>query len=84
MEKFLSLMLSRAGAGELITPRELIREFLGLLNILRDNEGASFDELIDRKTADSILSPSSAEVDSSSSESVDRGKRSFTLSDIDL
>ena len=46
IEKFVSLALSKAGAEELITPREIIRDFLTLLNILRDNKDAKFDELI--------------------------------------
>jgi len=36
----------RAGADEMITPREIIRDFLTLLNILRDNKGATFEELV--------------------------------------
>ena len=83
MERFLSLMLSRAGAGELITPRELIREFLGLLNILRDNEGVSFDALIERKASEAIAPPVSSEV-SPAEEENGGTKRSFTLADIDL
>lgn len=83
MERFLSLMLSRAGAGELITPRELIREFLGLLNILRDNEGVSFDALIEKKVSEAIAPPVSSEV-SPAEEENGGTKRSFTLADIDL
>jgi len=47
-ERFVSLALSRAGASELITPREIIRDFLTILNILRDNKEAKFDELLSR------------------------------------
>ena len=39
-------MLARAGADELLTPRELIRDFLSLLDVLRENKDASFDALI--------------------------------------
>ena len=46
IEVFLNGALNKAGAEELITPREIIRDYLTLLNILRDNEGASFDELV--------------------------------------
>ena len=38
--------LSRAGAEELITPREIIRDFLSLLNILKDNPGVGFEQLM--------------------------------------
>ncbi len=47
---FLQYELTRAGADELITPREMIRDFLSLLNILKDNPAADFDALV-RQTA---------------------------------
>ena len=50
IEKFMNIALSRAGAEELITPREIIRDFLTLLNILRDNKDAKFEELIKNTT----------------------------------
>ncbi len=43
---FMRQALSRTGADEMITPREIIRDYLTLLNILRDNKDASFAELI--------------------------------------
>lgn len=46
IERFVTLSKSRAGAGELITPREVIRDFLTVLNVLRDNPDAKFDDLI--------------------------------------
>ena len=42
--------LSRTGADEMITPREIIRDYLTLLNILRDNKDATFSELLGRLT----------------------------------
>ena len=39
---------SRAGADEMLTPREIIRDYLTLLNILRDNDSASFDDLMNK------------------------------------
>ena len=48
---FMNKALSRAGAEELITPREIIRDYLTLLNILRDNEGVSFEQLLSKVTA---------------------------------
>ena len=50
IEKFMNIALSKAGAEELITPREIIRDFLTLLNILRDNKDAKFEELIKNTT----------------------------------
>ncbi len=63
VERFVTHALSKAGAEELITPREIIRDFLTLLNILRDNKDASFGELIGKmefKNTDIGDSPSDA------------------------
>lgn len=46
IEFFMRAALDRAGAEEMITPREIIRDYLTLLNILRDNPGASFEKLV--------------------------------------
>lgn len=43
---FMSTVLSRLGADQLLTPREVTRDFLGLLNILRQNPDVEFDQLI--------------------------------------
>ena len=47
IECFLTTALSKTGADELITPREIIRDYLTLLNILRDNKDARFEELVE-------------------------------------
>lgn len=49
LKEFLSFSLSRAGASELLTPREMIRDFMTLLQILSENEGASFEVLLHTK-----------------------------------
>ncbi len=54
IEMFLGHALARAGAEELITPREIIRDFLTLLNILRDNPGATFEKLIKEVTFSTV------------------------------
>lgn len=43
---FLNTVLSRLGADQLLTPREITRDFLGLLNILHQNPEITFDALI--------------------------------------
>lgn len=50
IEMFLEKALSKAGAEEMVTPREIIRDYLTLLNILRDNEGASFEGIMNSIT----------------------------------
>lgn len=46
---FLNTVVSRLGADQLLTPREITRDFLGLLNILLQNPDVSFDTLIDEQ-----------------------------------
>lgn len=45
MTEFLSASLSRAGADEMITPREIIRDYISLLELLFQNPEKSFDDL---------------------------------------
>ena len=50
IEIFINRALNKAGAEEMITPREIIRDFLTLLNILKDNPGATFEGLMSNIT----------------------------------
>lgn len=50
MKEFLTASLSRAGAEELMTPREIIRDFLSLLSILKENPNVTFASVMKRKT----------------------------------
>lgn len=50
IEVFMNFALSKAGSEEMITPREIIRDFLTLLNILKDNPTATFDSLVKNVT----------------------------------
>ena len=44
-EAFLRKSLSRAGADEMITPREIIRDYLAVLNIILQNPGMNYSDL---------------------------------------
>lgn len=46
MASFLKKCLERAGADTLITPREIIRDYMTVLNILLQNPDAKFDEIV--------------------------------------
>lgn len=46
MLTFLKLCLERAGADTLITPREIIRDYMTVLNILMQNPDTSFAEVV--------------------------------------
>ena len=80
IECFLGIALSKAGAEELITPREIIRDYLTLLNILRDNEGARFEDLIDKVsfTAEDQDAPQSEKTASAQT------NKKVTIFDIDI
>lgn len=43
---FMQIVANRLGADELLTPREVIRDFIGILNYITQNPGASFLSLI--------------------------------------
>jgi hypothetical protein len=49
MTAFLELALSTPGAAEFITPREITRDYLSLLNILKDQPETDFFDLIRRE-----------------------------------
>ena len=46
MEQFLSSQLSRPGAGEMVTPREMIRDFMTVLHMLRENPDLTFEQIL--------------------------------------
>ena len=46
MARFLEVCLSRAGADSMITPREMLRDYMTVLNILMQNPEATFEEIL--------------------------------------
>lgn len=81
IESFLSVALSKAGAEELITPREIIRDYLTLLNILRDNPGADFESLMGKVTFDFSESQS---LPNSRTDAPKNTAKKITIFDIDI
>ena len=79
MTSFVTRALERAGAEEMITPREIIRDYLTVLNILRDNPTASFSEVISKGMHDAP--PNSEEQVSTESQTP---QRTVTLFDLDI
>jgi hypothetical protein len=43
---FMKAATKRIGADELLTPREIIRDFIGILNILKQQSGMTFNDLL--------------------------------------
>ena len=56
MTEFLRTSLSRAGAEEMITPREIIRDYVSLLDLLLQNPGVSYADI-----AGSVSQPKAAD-----------------------
>lgn len=46
MVEFLKICLGRAGADSMITPREMLRDYMTVLNILMQNPNASFESVV--------------------------------------
>ncbi len=46
MVQFLQICLERAGADSMITPREMLRDYMTVLNILMQNPEASFEAVV--------------------------------------
>lgn len=53
MQRFLQICLSRAGSDLMMTPREILRDYMTLLNILLQNETATFDSVVEQTMAQS-------------------------------
>lgn len=49
---FIKNVTQRIGADKMLTPREVTRDFLGLLNILHQNPGSNFEELLKMQKGD--------------------------------
>ena len=46
MVRFLQICLGRAGADSMITPREMLRDYMTVLNILMQNPEATFEQVV--------------------------------------
>lgn len=76
--EFLNICLERAGADSMITPREMLRDYMTVLNILMQNEEASFSDVVgkavtlDRADEEGDMRPASST------------KKEITLKDLDF
>lgn len=81
MAEFLKICLERAGADTMITPREIIRDYMTVLNILLQNPDTSFADVVSSGVVKLSHGDSNGEDDRASGDST---KTDFTLSDIEL
>ena len=96
MAAFLKVCLERAGADTMITPREIIRDYITVLNILLQNPDTTFSDVVgsgvvklehDPETSVAEASESAGSGKSEASESAGNGKSEasdFDLEDIEL
>ena len=80
MVQFIQVSTSRAGADTMITPREMIRDYMSLLNILYQNPSARFEALVG-STADT--KPSDPPPSDPASATTPSGN-AYTLDDIEF
>ena len=59
--RFLEICTARAGADSMLTPREILRDYMTVLNILMQNEDASFEGILKNVAGESEISAKSAE-----------------------
>ena len=57
MVKFLEISTSRAGSENMLTPREMLRDYMTVLNILIQNPEATFDEVVGSVSGGSSVEP---------------------------
>ena len=51
MARFLEVSLARAGADSMVTPREMLRDYMTILNILLQNPRVTFEEILESSGA---------------------------------
>ena len=81
MVRFLETSLSRAGAEDLITPREMLRDYMTVLNILMQNENVSFEQIINRTLVGNEMKKST---DDESNKTVTKNSTEYTTADIEF
>lgn len=82
MLSFLQAALARAGAEELVTPREIIRDYLTLLSILHENPQLRFEDLLDGGRSDETAPNEQSAVAAEASAANQRPK--FEPADLDF
>ena len=78
MVEFLNKSLSRTGADSMITPREMLRDYMTVLNILMQNENVTFEQIMERNGE---VAPEPAE---ERDEEIAAPKKTFSAADIEF
>ncbi len=80
MLRFLQICLARAGADSMITPREMLRDYMTVLNILMQNPNADFEDVV----GSAVTLKTDGEAEPLQSEPEKQESRPFTLDEIDI
>ena len=81
MVQFLQICLERAGADSMITPREMLRDYMTVLNILMQNPDASFETVVGSAVT---LKTVHDEDDAPDAETDATPTKKFTIDDIEF
>ena len=57
LERYLRTVMSNSISSEMITPREITRDFISLMDTLRQNEGLTFDKLVNDRKVSADVNP---------------------------
>ena len=77
--EFLNICLSKAGADSMITPREMLRDYMTVLNILMQNPDASFTDVVGKH-----LTLKTEQRDNEEKEEEVKPQKRFTANDIEF
>ena len=80
MIKFLQICLARAGADSMITPREMLRDYMTVLNILMQNPDAAFEDVI----GSAVTLKTDNDIDTPTEETSKQDKQQFSIDEIDI
>ncbi len=80
MVSFLQICLGRAGADSMITPREMLRDYMTVLNILMQNPEASFEDIV----GSAVTLKTEADEAEPSRYTTPSGSAGITIDDIDF
>lgn len=78
MIEFLRVSLAKAGADSMITPREMLRDYMTVLNILMQNDTITFEDIMAGAISQPVLKEEKPQEEASSP------KRAFTAADIEF
>ncbi|MBE6550302.1 MAG: biotin carboxylase [Ruminococcaceae bacterium] len=81
MMRFLELSLSRAGADQMITPREMLRDYMTVLNILMQNDNIVFEDVVNKAFGEALPSE---EKDGSPEKAQEPKRNNYTANDIEF